>query len=109
MRRWWPSLKARRAPERGFPLSAGGAATFLLFPAPVFRHTSRMETAVAAILLFAGASFFFALAETALFSLSNWQVRQLAEKHPRAGKMVGALLERPDDLMATLALGNTFA
>jgi CBS domain containing-hemolysin-like protein len=68
-----------------------------------------METAVAAILLFAGASFFFALAETALFSLSNWQVRQLAEKHPRAGKMVGKLLERPDDLMATLALGNTFA
>jgi len=68
-----------------------------------------METAVAAVLFFAGASFFFALAETALFSLSNWQLRQLAEKHPRAGKMVGDLLERPDDLMATLALGNTFA
>ncbi|HEX3626810.1 MAG TPA: hemolysin family protein [Verrucomicrobiae bacterium] len=68
-----------------------------------------METAVAAILLFAGASFFFALAETALFSLNNWQVRQLAERHPRAGKMVGDLLERPDDLLATLALGNTFA
>jgi putative hemolysin len=68
-----------------------------------------MEPAVAAILLFAGASFFFALAETALFSLSNWQVRQLAERHPRAGKRVGDLLERPDDLLATLALGNTFA
>jgi putative hemolysin len=68
-----------------------------------------VETAVAAILIFAGASFFFALAETALFSLSNWQVRQLAERHPRAGKMVGELLERPDDLLATLALGNTFA
>lgn len=68
-----------------------------------------METAVAAILLFAGASFFFALAETSLFSLSNWQVRQLAERHPRAGKMVGELLERPDDLLATLVLGNTFA
>ena len=68
-----------------------------------------METAVAAILIFAGASFFFALAETAFFSLSNWQVRQLAEKRPRAGKIVGELLERPDDLLATLALGNTFA
>ncbi|HXB60882.1 MAG TPA: CNNM domain-containing protein, partial [Candidatus Acidoferrales bacterium] len=68
-----------------------------------------METAVAAVLLFAGASFFFALAETAFFSLSNWQVRQLAEKYPRAGKVVGELLERPDDLLATLALGNTFA
>ena len=68
-----------------------------------------METAVAGILLFAGASFFFALAETAFFSLSNWQVRQLAEKHPRAGRIVGDLLAQPDDLLATLALGNTFA
>ncbi|MGH7976100.1 MAG: hemolysin family protein [Limisphaerales bacterium] len=68
-----------------------------------------MEQAVAAILIFAGASFFFALAETALFSLSKWQVRQLAERHPRAGKTVAQLLEHPQDLLATLALGNTFA
>ena len=64
---------------------------------------------MAAILLFAGASFFFALAETALFSLGQWQVRQLAERHPLAGKIVARLLERPQDLLATLALGNTFA
>ena len=68
-----------------------------------------MATAVAAILIFAGASFFFALAETALFSLSKWQARQLAEHHPGAGKIVAQLLERPQDLLATLALGNTFA
>jgi putative hemolysin len=68
-----------------------------------------MEPAVAAILLFAGASFFFALAETAFFSLSNWQVRQLAEKYPRRGKIIGEMLARPDDLLATIALGNTFA
>jgi putative hemolysin len=68
-----------------------------------------MEQAVAAILLFAGASFFFALAETALFSLSQWQLRQLAEKHPLAGRTVARLLERPQDLLATLALGTTFA
>ena len=68
-----------------------------------------MELALAAILIFAGASFFFALAETALFSLGQWQVRQLAERHPRAGKIVARLLERPQDLLATLALGNTFA
>ena len=37
-----------------------------------------MGMAIAAILVFAGASFFFALAETALFSLSKWQARQLA-------------------------------
>ena len=68
-----------------------------------------MGQAVAAILIFAGASFFFALAETALFSLGKWQVAQLAEKNPRAGKIVAALLEHPQDLLATLALGNTFA
>ncbi|HEX3890196.1 MAG TPA: hemolysin family protein [Verrucomicrobiae bacterium] len=68
-----------------------------------------MEQAVAAILIFAGASFFFALAETALFSLGKWQARQMAERHPLAGKIVAQLLERPQDLLATLALGNTFA
>lgn len=69
-----------------------------------------METAMGlAILIFAGASFFFALAETALFSLSQWQVRQLAEKNPGAGGIVATLLERPHDLLATLVLGNTFA
>ncbi|HTX21117.1 MAG TPA: hemolysin family protein [Candidatus Aquilonibacter sp.] len=68
-----------------------------------------MEFAVAAILIFAGASFFFALAETALFSLGQWQARQLAEHRPRAGKIIARLLEQPQDLLATLALGNTFA
>jgi len=62
-----------------------------------------------AILIFAGASFFFALAETALFSLSKWQVGQLTEQHPHRGKIVAQLLARPEDLLATLALGNTFA
>ena len=64
---------------------------------------------VSAILVFAGASFFFALAETALFSLSKWQVAQLLEKKSGAGKIVAELLARPHDLQATLALGNTFA
>ena len=62
-----------------------------------------------AILVFAGASFFFALAETALFSLSKWQLAQLVEKNPRAGRIVAGLLAQPQDLLATLALGNTFA
>ncbi len=62
-----------------------------------------------AIVLFAGASFFFALAETALFSLSKWQVSQLVEKHAGTGRIVAQLLARPQDLQATLALGNTFA
>jgi putative hemolysin len=72
-------------------------------------YTPRVHTAILAILFFAGASFFFALAETSVFSLSKWQVAQLVEKHPRRGKIVGQLLARPEDLLATLALGNTFA
>ncbi len=65
--------------------------------------------AVVVVLVFAGASFFFALAETALFSLSKWQVRHLAERQPRAGGLVAQLLAEPQDLLATMVLGNTFA
>jgi putative hemolysin len=68
-----------------------------------------VEAAILAIALFAGASFFFALAETALFSLSKWQLAQLVESKPRVGKIVAGLLAQPQDLLATLALGNTFA
>lgn len=64
---------------------------------------------VLVMLVFAGASFFFALAETALFSLSKWQVAHLSERKSRGGKIVSDLLQRPQDLQATLALGNTFA
>jgi CBS domain containing-hemolysin-like protein len=65
--------------------------------------------AVAVVLIFAGASFFFSLAETALFSLSKWQVRQMAERQEAAGRIVQSLLSEPQDLLATIVLGNTFA
>src|SRR6058998_1546915 len=65
--------------------------------------------AVVVVLFFAGASFFFALAETALFSLSKWQARQLADREPRTGGVVVRLLAQPQDLLATMVLGNTFA
>jgi putative hemolysin len=61
------------------------------------------------VLVSAGASFFFALAETALLSLGKWQARQLAEKDPRMGDTIRRLLERSEDLLATMVLGNTFA
>ncbi len=61
------------------------------------------------IVLFGGASFFFALAETALFSLSKWQVRQLLERAPARGGVVNRLLAEPQDLLGALALGNTLA
>ena len=65
--------------------------------------------AVVVVFVFASASFFFAVAETALFSLSKWQVRQLAERQPRAGGIVARLLAEPQDLLASMVLGNTFA
>jgi putative hemolysin len=61
------------------------------------------------VLVFAAASFFFSLAETSLFSLSKWQVRQLVEQAPRLGGLVARLLAEPQDLLATIALGNTVA
>jgi putative hemolysin len=79
---------------------------FLLQPEGM---ASTPVVAAVVVLVFAGASFFFALAETALFSLSKWQARQLAERAPRAGAVVTRLLARPEDLLATMVLGNTFA
>ncbi len=60
------------------------------------------------LLIFAGMSFFFALAESALFSLGKWQLRQMAEK-PGRGGLVTRLLSEPQHLLATIVLGNTFA
>lgn len=65
--------------------------------------------ALVAILVFATASFFFALAETALFSLGAWQTRQLAERAPRRGRVIADLLAHPQDVLATIVLGNTLA
>lgn len=65
--------------------------------------------AVIGLLGFAGMSFFFALAESALFSLGKWQVRQLAERAPVRGEMVSRLLAQPQHLLATIVLGNTIA
>jgi putative hemolysin len=65
--------------------------------------------ALVALIVFSGASFFFALAETSLFSLGKWQLRQLEERAPGPGKIIGRLLAEPQDLLATLVLGNSFA
>ncbi len=61
------------------------------------------------ILGWTGMGCFFALAETSLFSLNKWQVRSLTEQKGRRGAQVAQLLEHPQDLLATMVLGNTFA
>ena len=50
--------------------------------------------AVVGLLIFAGMSFFFALAESALFSLGKWQVRQLAERVAGDGRLGGEIARR---------------
>src|SRR6187551_2165202 len=60
------------------------------------------------VLACAGVSCFFSLAETALFSLSKWQIRELAQQSGR-GTLAVRLLGEPQDLLATMVLGNTFA
>jgi putative hemolysin len=64
--------------------------------------------AMVVVLACAGVSCFFSLAETALFSLSKWQVRELAQQSGR-GTLAVRLLGEPQDLLATMVLGNTFA
>lgn len=68
-----------------------------------------MAVAITVLAIFAGASFFFALAETALFALSKWQVRHLEQAAPRLGRIVSSVLSRSQDLLATIVLGNSFA
>jgi putative hemolysin len=71
-----------------------------------------MTPALAAILViavFAAASFFFSLAETSLFSLARWQARELEQKDARRGGILMRLLAEPQDLLATMSLGNTLA
>jgi putative hemolysin len=61
----------------------------------------------AAMVLAAGCSFFFALAESALFALGRFRARQMLEDKPEAGKRIAPLFAEPDDLVAALAFGNT--
>lgn len=59
------------------------------------------------ILLLAGASAFFALAETALGALPRWEIRRLLDRHPRRAPLVLRLMARPEEVLAATALGNT--
>ncbi|MBN2287772.1 MAG: HlyC/CorC family transporter [Candidatus Glassbacteria bacterium] len=48
----------------------------------------------------------FSGTETAFFSLSNFELSQLEEEHPRRGAVVRQLLEEPDFLLNGILLGN---
>ena len=52
---------------------------------------------------------FFALAETALFSVRKWQLRRLQEEYGQSGHSLTQLLLHPNHLLSTLVLGTTFS
>jgi putative hemolysin len=64
---------------------------------------------ITGLVVFALAIFFFALAESALFALTKWQTRQLAERSPACGARVTRMLSEPWELLGTLVLGNVLS
>ena len=65
--------------------------------------------ALAAMVVCTAGSFFFALAESALFSLGRWRTQQLAEERKAGGDQVAQLLQEPQELLAAILLGNNLA
>ena len=58
------------------------------------------------VVFFLVCSGFFSGAETALLSLSKFRVKQLKKDKPVIGKRIEKVLEEPDNLIATLLVGN---
>ena len=65
--------------------------------------------AIALLVILAGGSFFFALSESALLSLGQRRARELQERRVRNADVVIKLAEKPQEVLATIVLGNTFA
>ncbi|HTI72618.1 MAG TPA: hemolysin family protein [Candidatus Limnocylindria bacterium] len=63
--------------------------------------------AILALILLAGVSFFFALAESALLSLGHRRARELQEKKIANADTVLRLAEQPQEVLGTIVLGNT--
>lgn len=61
------------------------------------------------LMVLTAASFFFALAESALFSLGTWRTRRLVDSGGGPAELVGQLLSQPADVLAAIALGNTLS
>jgi CBS domain containing-hemolysin-like protein len=61
------------------------------------------------LVIAAACSFFFALAESALFALGRFRARRLLEDNPEHGRKLAPLFNDPEDLVAMLAFGNTTA
>ena len=67
------------------------------------------KTALLGLLLCIVLSAFFSGTETALMSLNRYRLRHRARKGEAAAKLTEQLLERPDQVIALILLGNTLA
>lgn len=54
-------------------------------------------------------SAFFSSSETGILSLNRYRLRHLSKQGHRGAKRVSALLSRPDRMLGTILIGNTFA
>lgn len=61
------------------------------------------------ILVFFVLSGFFSLAETAIFASNRFKIRHLASEGNRRARELAGWLEAPENLLATILLGNNFA
>jgi putative hemolysin len=84
---------------------------FQLHSPPALRHALSVPSEAILItlllLLLAMGSFFFAAAETALFSLGQWRLRRLSGAAGNQAATVTRLLAKPEDLLSAIVLGNT--
>lgn len=69
--------------------------------------TWQLAVAWIAVLIFAAGSFFFAVAETALFSLRNTQTLRLMGESGKTNRVLSGLMAKPQNVLATIVLGNT--
>lgn len=58
------------------------------------------------LLVLLACSAFFSGSETALMAVSRVRLRQISKKHSRSVKIVEGILEKPENLISTILLGN---
>jgi Mg2+/Co2+ transporter CorB len=54
-------------------------------------------------------SVFFSASETGMMSLNRYRLKHLARKGSQSAKLTAKLIERPDQLLGVILIGNTFA
>src|SRR5262245_30966702 len=61
------------------------------------------------LVVFFGLSAFFSLAETAILTSNRYKIKHLASQGNRRAQKLASWLDAPEELLATILLGNNFA